>query len=103
MTDVDDAPLTRGGKRLPQRILGTKRGIDTCRLEGQEDAVFVAADETNVPYPTDDLLDRYAPGVPRLRSFPGREVPIDLTRARTLLGFRAEHLLPVEPAPLPPA
>ena len=66
-------------------------------------AVFVAADETTVPYPTDDLLDRHAPGVPRLRAFAGREVPIDLTRARTLLGFRAEHLLPVEPAPLPPA
>ena len=63
-------------------------------------AVFVAADETYVPFPPDDLLDRHAPGVPRLRSFAGREVPIDLTRARTLLGFRAEHLLPVEPAPL---
>lgn len=66
-------------------------------------AVFVAADETAVPFPTDDLLDRYAVGVPRLRAFPGREVPIDLTRARTLLGFRAEHLLPVDPAPLPGA
>lgn len=64
-------------------------------------AVFVAADTTNVPFDTDDLLDRYAPGVPRLRSFAGREVPIDLTRARTLLGFRAEHLLPLEPAPWP--
>ena len=71
-----------------------------CRASGAH-AVFVAADETNVPYPTDDLLDRYSPGVPRLRSFPGREVPIDLTRARTLLGFQAEHRLPVEPAPLP--
>ncbi len=64
-------------------------------------AVFVAADETNVPYPTEDLLDRHAPTTPRLRAFPGREVPIDLGRARALLGFRAEHLLPVEPAPLP--
>ena len=64
-------------------------------------AVFVAADTTSVPYPTEDLLDRYAPGVPRLRRFLGREVPIDLTRARTLLGFRAEHPLEIEPAPLP--
>jgi hypothetical protein len=54
-----------------------------------------------VPYPTEDLLDRYAPRVPRLRRFPGREVPIDLTRARTLLGFRAEHPLEIEDRPLP--
>jgi hypothetical protein len=54
-----------------------------------------------VPYPTEDLLDRYGRGRPRLRRFVGREVPIDLTLARTLLGFRAEHLLDIEPAPLP--
>ncbi|WP_375426168.1 NAD-dependent epimerase/dehydratase family protein [uncultured Friedmanniella sp.] len=59
-------------------------------------AVFVAADTTSVPYPTEDLLERYAPGVPRLRRFVDREVPIDLTRARTLLGFRAEH--PLDPS-----
>ena len=64
-------------------------------------AVFVAADTTSVPYPTEDLLDRYAPGVPRLRRFLDREVPIDLTRARTLLAFRAEHALQFEPEPLP--
>jgi nucleoside-diphosphate-sugar epimerase len=64
-------------------------------------AVFVAAETTSVPYPTEDLLDRYAPRVPRLRRFPGREVPIDLTRARTLLGFRAEHPLEIEDRPLP--
>jgi nucleoside-diphosphate-sugar epimerase len=63
--------------------------------------VFVAADTTLVPYPTEDLLDRYGRGRPRLRRFVGREVPIDLTLARTLLGFRAEHLLDIEPAPLP--
>ena len=63
--------------------------------------VFVTADTTLVPYPTDDLLDRYGRDRPRLRRFVGREVPIDLTLARTLLGFRAEHLLDIEPAPLP--
>lgn len=63
--------------------------------------VFVAADTTCVPFPTEKLLDRYAPGVPRLRRFVDREVPIDLTRARTLLGFQAEHELPVEPRALP--
>lgn len=56
--------------------------------------VYVAADDTLAPYPTEELLDRYAPGVLRTRTFAGREVPIDLTRARTLLGFRAEHPRP---------
>ncbi len=79
------------------------RAIELSLLSESRGAhpVFVAADDTTVPVPTDDLLDRHAPGVPRLRSFLGREVPIDLTRARTLLGFRAEHLLPTTPsAPL---
>jgi nucleoside-diphosphate-sugar epimerase len=64
--------------------------------------IFVSADETLVPYPTDDLLDRYAPGVLRLTSFVGREVPADLTRARTVLGFRAQHALEITERPLPP-
>jgi nucleoside-diphosphate-sugar epimerase len=63
--------------------------------------VFVAAGTTCVPFPTEDLLDRYAGGAQRLRRFVGREVPIDLTAARTLLGFQAVHLLPVDPRPLP--
>lgn len=65
--------------------------------------VFVSADETLVPYPTEDLLDRYAPGVLRLTAFVGREVPADLTRARTILGFRAQHTLDITDRPLPPA
>ena len=85
--------LPRRPRRRPRR-----RAVPAQPRPRGAHAVFVAADETNVPFPTDDLLDRYAPGVPRLRSFAGREVPIDLTRARTLLGFQAEHLLPVEPA-----
>ena len=81
------------------------RAIELSLLSEAQGAypVFVAADTTCVPFPTEDLLDRYAPRVPRLRQFPGREVPIDLTRARALLGFQAEHLLPIEPQPLPPA
>jgi nucleoside-diphosphate-sugar epimerase len=71
-----------------------------CTTPGSH-PVFVAADTTLVPYPTEDLLDRHGRDRPRLRRFVGREVPIDLTLARTLLGFRAEHLLDIEPAPLP--
>jgi nucleoside-diphosphate-sugar epimerase len=51
--------------------------------------VFVTAPNTLVPYPTQDLLERYAPAVPRLRRFVGREVPIDQTVAKSLIGFEA--------------
>ena len=84
---------TRDAARAVERSL-------LCTTAGAH-PVFVAADTTSVPYPTEDLLDRYGRDRPRLRSFVGREVPIDLTVARTLLGFRAEHLLEIEPAPLP--
>ena len=63
--------------------------------------VYVAADMTLQPYATEDLLDRYAPGVLRNRRFVGREVPLDLTRARQLLGFRAEHQVDLPILPLP--
>jgi nucleoside-diphosphate-sugar epimerase len=62
--------------------------------------VYVAAPETLAPYPTDQLLDRYHPGVPR-PPFPGRTVPIDLDPARKLLNFTAEHPWPVEERDLP--
>ncbi|MGC4938943.1 NAD-dependent epimerase/dehydratase family protein [Kribbella sp. DT2] len=64
----------------------------TVPLSGQH-TLFVAAGTTNAPFATDDLLDAFAPGVPRLRRFPGREVPMDLTAARTVLGFQAQYEL----------
>ncbi|MFC9688724.1 NAD-dependent epimerase/dehydratase family protein [Kribbella sp. NPDC056951] len=54
---------------------------------------LLAAGTTNAPYPTESLLDALAPDVPRLRRFIGREVPIDLTAVRTVLGFQAQHEL----------
>jgi nucleoside-diphosphate-sugar epimerase len=57
--------------------------------------LYVAAPVTLAPYPTEWLLNRYLPDVPRLRVFPGRTVPIDLKPARDLLGFVAEHVWPV--------
>ncbi len=56
--------------------------------------VYVAAPETLAPQETEWLLDKFHPGVPRPH-FPGRTVPIDLTPARDLLGFTAEHTLAV--------
>lgn len=64
----------------------------TATLSGAH-TFFVTAGTTNAPYETEALLDAYAPGVPRLRRFVGREVPIDLTAARTVLGFQARHEL----------
>ena len=56
--------------------------------------VYVAAPETLAPYPTEELLDRFHPGVPR-PAFDGRSVPIDLEPARDLLGFEVRHPWPV--------
>ncbi|ADB32543.1 NAD-dependent epimerase/dehydratase [Kribbella flavida DSM 17836] len=64
----------------------------TAPFKGQQ-TFFVAANTTNAPYATEELLDAFAPAVPRLRRFSGREVPIDLTAARTVLGFQAQHEL----------
>ncbi|GAA5211987.1 NAD-dependent epimerase/dehydratase family protein [Microbacterium kyungheense] len=64
-------------------------------------AFFLAANSTLAPYRTEDLLQRYAPGAPRLRRFVEREVPIDLTPARELIGFEAHHEIPLETLDLP--
>jgi nucleoside-diphosphate-sugar epimerase len=64
-------------------------------------ALYLAAPETLSPYPTEDLVARYLPGVPRRASLPGRAVPIDTSSASSLLGFTAEHLFEITPAELP--
>jgi nucleoside-diphosphate-sugar epimerase len=54
--------------------------------------LFVAADETLAPYPTEQLLATYHPRVPRHTTFPGRRTAVDLTAARHTLGFTATRL-----------
>lgn len=56
--------------------------------------IFLAAPRVLAPQPTEDLLTQFHPDVPRRDGRPveGREVPIDLRRARELLGFEAEYL-----------
>lgn len=66
-------------------------------------AFFLAANRTNAPYRTEELLDAFAPGTPRLRRFVEREVPIDLTPARELIGFEAHHEIAVPTLDLPAA
>lgn len=62
--------------------------------------LYVAAPDTLSPYPTEDLLTRYMPGVPRRAPLPGRTVPIDTSAATALLGFTAAHLFEITPAEL---
>jgi hypothetical protein len=62
--------------------------------------LYLAAPETLSPYPTEDLLARYLPDVPRRAPLPGRAVPIDTAAATALLGFTPEHLVDVTPAEL---
>jgi nucleoside-diphosphate-sugar epimerase len=64
-------------------------------------ALHVVAPTTLVPYATADLLDRYAPDVPRRRELGEREPALDMTEARRLLGFEAEFALELELRPLP--
>ncbi|MBS2535162.1 NAD(P)-dependent oxidoreductase [Catenulispora sp. NF23] len=61
--------------------------------------VFAAAPDTFVPYPTADLLAVYHPDAEVRAPMPGRTAPLDLRAAQRLLGFRARHLLGVEPLP----
>ncbi len=58
----------------------------TLDLDGAH-IVHVAAPDTFDDTPTEELLDRYAPGVPRRETYDGHAAPIDTSRARDLLGF----------------
>jgi nucleoside-diphosphate-sugar epimerase len=49
--------------------------------------VGLSAVDTLLSRPPEELLDGYAPGVPRRRRFTGNEALIDTTEARRLLGF----------------
>lgn len=72
----------------------------TARTTGAH-AFFLAADHTLAPYRTEDMLRAFAPDIPRLRRFVGREVPIDLTPARELIGFQAQHEIEMATLDLP--
>ncbi|MCL2731849.1 MAG: NAD(P)-dependent oxidoreductase [Actinomycetia bacterium] len=63
--------------------------------------VFVAAPETLAPYRTDELIAAFHPQSELRRPLEGREVPIDLTAAKRLLGFTAQHLVELDVLPLP--
>ena len=62
-------------------------------------AVFVAAPDTFVPYPTADLVAEFHPDAELRAAMPGRVAPLDLRAAKRLLGFEARHLLNLEMQP----
>lgn len=64
----------------------------TAELRGAH-TMLLAADNTRLPYDTEALLDRYAPGVERRKHFTGRESLIDTSKARELLGWAPKHEL----------
>ncbi len=93
--------LTEGWSYLDVR--DAARAIElslTAQLEGAH-AFYLAAPTTAVPYRTQDLIKRYSPDLPRARDFVGREVPIDLSDAEQLIGFRAQHVLDLPEQDLP--
>lgn len=63
--------------------------------------VGVAAEDTIVPYRTEDLLNRFAPGVELRRALPGRSSAVDTSRARELFGFAPRITLGYDPIGLP--
>lgn len=65
----------------------------TAPLHGAP-VIFVAAPDTLMTTPTEELLAEHHPGVPCRTALPGRMVAIDLEPARRLLGFTAEEPRP---------
>jgi nucleoside-diphosphate-sugar epimerase len=68
----------------------------TCGLDADTSgshALHVAAPDTLIETPTEELLDRYAPDVPRTRPFEGFAAPIDTSLASRTIGFtgRSRH------------
>ncbi|UFS60844.1 NAD-dependent epimerase/dehydratase family protein [Subtercola endophyticus] len=53
--------------------------------------VGLSAADTLLNAPTEEILARWAPGVPLRSSLPGRSAAIDTTRARELLDFEPDH------------
>ena len=68
-----------GAEAFRLAVVGDYRGAHVLQL---------AAPNTVHAVPTEELLDRYARGVPRTLRFAGLTAPIDTTRAASLIGFR---------------
>jgi nucleoside-diphosphate-sugar epimerase len=68
-----------------------RAAVLALQVRGGCHVFHVAAPRTLAPYPTVELLRRFHPATEIRTALPGRTTPIDLTPARQLLGFTAEH------------
>jgi len=93
MKENPDATLREGWSYLDVRDAARAVHLSLTRPISGVHPVLLAAPETYFDEPTQELLEKWAPDVPRLRPFVGHEMLIDLTVAKTLLGFQAEHVL----------
>lgn len=93
--------LTEGWSYLDVRDAARSIELSLTATTHGAHAFFLAADSTLAPYRTEEMLDRFAPGVPRTRRFVERQVPMDLTPARSLIGFAAQHELSIPTLDLP--
>jgi nucleoside-diphosphate-sugar epimerase len=93
----DNAELARLAREgwaylvLDDAVTALIRGL-VAPLSGAR-TVLIAADTTRLPFPTEELLDRFAPGVERRRQFPGRAGLIDTRAARELLDWAPQCTL----------
>jgi nucleoside-diphosphate-sugar epimerase len=94
--DNPDATLREGWSYLDVRDAARAVYLALTMPISGVHPVLLAAPTTYFAEPTQELLEKWAPDVPRLRSFVGHEVLIDLTVAKTLLGFEAEHLVELD-------
>lgn len=72
----------------------------TAPLTGAH-AVYFAAPQTLAPYPTEALIRAHHPNTEIRHPLPDRTAPIDLEPATQLLGFTAQHVVPLATEPLP--
>ena len=94
--DNPDATLREGWSYLDVRDAARAVYLSLVVPFSGVHPVLLAAPTTYFTEPTQELLEKWAPDVPRLRAFVGHEMLIDTTVAKTLLGFEAEHVLAVD-------
>lgn len=85
---ADPESAVREGWSYLHRQDAARAFADSVRVAGEGcDILFLSADDTLLLEPTEDLLDRWAPHVPRRSRLEGRAAAIDTSRARELIGF----------------
>lgn len=91
---ADPESAVREGWSYLHREDAARAFADSVRAPGEGcDILFLSAADTLLAEPTEALLERWAPGVPRRSHLEGRAAAIDTSRARELIGFRPTRRL----------